>query len=94
MQFPLKSKFDEWDENFTTKSADLATYEISYGLNKSYTLKLRVSSLNCGCCYAWELSTRDDKLQRNLSLSCTSKNRNFVSIFYRVLTILQFPMIF
>ena len=82
MQFHLDPNFYKWNEYFTTKSTNLAAYEISYGSEKSYSLKLRVSTLNYGNCYAWELSTRDDKLQCNLSLSCTNKKIETLFLFF------------
>ncbi len=59
MQFPLDPRFDVWNEHFTTNSTNLVTYQISYGSDKSYALKLRVSSLNYGNYYAWELTTNN-----------------------------------
>ena len=63
MEFVPYENVASWEEYFTTKSINVKKYETKYnievddGSEETFTLKLRVSTLNYGNCCAWELIT-------------------------------------
>ena len=69
MEFDTCDIIKEWEQYFATKSIDVKKYQTSYNLlfagkKNTFKLELRVSTLNYGNFYAWELITNQTTISQ------------------------------